>query len=492
MAPEQIRGVAVDHRADIFAFGATLYEMLSGERAFAGETAADTMTAILTKEPPELDAARLAISPALDRIVRRCLEKSPDLRFQSATDFAFALETLSSSATPTGSAIGTVPAPARSRGGRARRSAPQRWPWLRPPASPPGGIYPAAKPRGLPEFTRLTFRRGLISGARFAPDGQNIVYSAVWDSEPERIYPLRVERPRAEAQPLVDGSLIAVSPSGDMAVKLNPEQLNVFMARGSWRKCRSPAASRARCWTRWMPATSHRTGGSPFVRLVGGRVRLEFPAGTVLFESAGWISAPGFLPDGTRLVFHEHPLMDDDRGWVSLLDLRTGAVRRLTEEYGTLSGLAWAPGTETCFASGEEVICVAAAATAPARVVVRGASRLILQDIAADGACGRRIYTLHAKQGPRIRRERHGPVMEDIRADRADARRPQAVFGTIDYSILMRGLNRSPAVRLGNGFAIAFRRQRWVLRSRPPSDEIMIVPTGAGSWRTLPRGRSPP
>ncbi len=83
----------MDHRADMFAFGAVLYEMLSGERAFKGETAADTMTAILTKDPPDLDAARLSISPGLDRIVRRCLEKTPDLRFQSANDLAFALET---------------------------------------------------------------------------------------------------------------------------------------------------------------------------------------------------------------------------------------------------------------------------------------------------------------------------------------------------------------------------------------------------------------
>ena len=112
MAPEQVRALAVDHRADMFAFGAVLYEMLSGERAFKGETAADTMTAILTKDPPDLDAARLSISPSLDRIVRRCLEKTPDLRFQSANDLAFALETLSTASTSS-SAVVDVAAPAR-------------------------------------------------------------------------------------------------------------------------------------------------------------------------------------------------------------------------------------------------------------------------------------------------------------------------------------------------------------------------------------------
>ena len=94
MSPEQVRGQAVDHRADMFAFGAVLYEMLTGQRAFAGDTAADSMSAILTKDPPDLDTARLTVAPGLDRIVRRCLEKSPELRFQSANDLAFALETL--------------------------------------------------------------------------------------------------------------------------------------------------------------------------------------------------------------------------------------------------------------------------------------------------------------------------------------------------------------------------------------------------------------
>jgi serine/threonine protein kinase len=116
MAPEQARGQAVDHRADIFAFGAVLYEMLSGERAFKGANSADTMMAVLTEDPPELHAAGVSISPALDRIVRRCLEKTPDLRFQSADDLAFALETLSTTTTSSTAAI-DVTAPARHRRG---------------------------------------------------------------------------------------------------------------------------------------------------------------------------------------------------------------------------------------------------------------------------------------------------------------------------------------------------------------------------------------
>jgi len=95
MSPEQVRGQAADHRSDIFALGTILYEMLSGRRAFRRDTSAETMTAILKEDPPELSNSALQVSPALDRIVHRCLEKSPELRFQSAKDLAFALEGIS-------------------------------------------------------------------------------------------------------------------------------------------------------------------------------------------------------------------------------------------------------------------------------------------------------------------------------------------------------------------------------------------------------------
>ncbi len=94
MAPEQVRGKAADARADIFAFGAILYEMLSGKRAFHGDSPVDTMSAILKEDPPELSETNRNVSPALERIVRHCLEKNPAERFQSARDVAFNLEAL--------------------------------------------------------------------------------------------------------------------------------------------------------------------------------------------------------------------------------------------------------------------------------------------------------------------------------------------------------------------------------------------------------------
>jgi serine/threonine protein kinase len=97
MSPEQVRGQGVDSRSDIFSFGAILYEMVAGRRAFKGDSGVETMNAILKEDPPEIDATQLKVSPGMERIVRHCLEKNPANRFQSARDLGFALGALSGS-----------------------------------------------------------------------------------------------------------------------------------------------------------------------------------------------------------------------------------------------------------------------------------------------------------------------------------------------------------------------------------------------------------
>src|SRR2546428_6565280 len=119
MSPEQVRGRHVDHRSDIFSFGAVLYEMLCGQRAFHGDSAVETLNAILKEEPPELTTTNRNIAPALERVVWHCLEKSPERRFQSATDVAFALESLSGSSGVSSQTLAAVASvPARSRIGK--------------------------------------------------------------------------------------------------------------------------------------------------------------------------------------------------------------------------------------------------------------------------------------------------------------------------------------------------------------------------------------
>jgi eukaryotic-like serine/threonine-protein kinase len=218
MAPEQVRGLAVDHRADMFAFGAVLYEMLSGTRAFSGDTAADSISAILSREPPELDTARLAIPPGLDRIVRRCLEKTPELRFQSANDLAFALETLSTVSTSSGAAAVVSDTPARV---GPRRAA---WlPWtvaalalIAAAAAWSTRPGPVAREGHWAHFTRITESAGEETSPSLSPDGATVVYAARgtngWD-----IYSQRVGGRNATAiinDPQYDEGAPAFSPDG--------------------------------------------------------------------------------------------------------------------------------------------------------------------------------------------------------------------------------------------------------------------------------------
>lgn len=197
MAPEQVRGQAVDRRADIFAFGAVLYEMLSGTRAFQGETAADSMSAVLTKEPQELDLAKLAISPSVDRIIRRCLEKQADLRFQSAQDLAFALDTLSGASSTPAASGAHLAAPAAAAQAPARSS--MAWlPWSIAALALIGAAAlfvtrgSGAKSDGQwSAFTRITETAGEELEPTLSPDGNTVAFSvkvgASWDIYSQRV-----------------------------------------------------------------------------------------------------------------------------------------------------------------------------------------------------------------------------------------------------------------------------------------------------------------
>ena len=182
MSPEQVRGHRVDYRSDIFSFGAVMYEMLSGRRAFQRDSLVETMGAILSEEPDSLLASNPSLSPALERIVKHCLEKKPEDRFQSVHDVALSLDALS---------LVTVSS-------HATRT---------PSAS-------------APNFRKITFRRGNLLRARFTPDGQTVVYSAAWDGEPSELYMTRIDGRESRRLGIAKADLLSVSRSGELAVLL--------------------------------------------------------------------------------------------------------------------------------------------------------------------------------------------------------------------------------------------------------------------------------
>ena len=194
MSPEQVRGLPSDHRSDIFSFGAILYEMLNGQGAFRRGSAVETMNAILTTEPPELALESGGSSPAIERIVRRCLEKEREQRFQSARDLAFALEAMQGFS---GSGASPVAAPGRP----ARSRMAILVPVLVAVALAVGAFLgrafgPAAKVSAAAPspvlFTRLTFARGGEAQPSLSPDGRSLVYVSNAGGEQGDIYLQRV------------------------------------------------------------------------------------------------------------------------------------------------------------------------------------------------------------------------------------------------------------------------------------------------------------
>jgi serine/threonine protein kinase/Tol biopolymer transport system component len=207
MSPEQLKGQRADHRSDIFSFGAILYEMLSGKRAFRGESMAETMSAILREDPPDLSESNKTISPALERVVHHCLEKNPEERFHSASDLAFAIESLSGMATSSGQTMtdGTIATKRGELVGMSRLFDDARLAWI------VAGVFLVAlvtalglalfyfrQPSPESQVTRLSI--DLPKGASasrlnvpllaLSPDGRRLVFTAV-DSAGKRQLLLR-------------------------------------------------------------------------------------------------------------------------------------------------------------------------------------------------------------------------------------------------------------------------------------------------------------
>ena len=233
MAPEQVRGLPTDHRADIFTLGAILYEMISGRRAFAGETPADTSSAILNQEPAELSELDRDVPPSVEMVIHHCMEKNPEERFQSARDLAFALDRLSTASVATGPMTAGPSVRPRSRSGLIAVLA------LVAIVAAAAGAYlvgKGSKSDAVPSFHRLTFRNGSIRSARIAPDGQTMIYGAAWDGDPIRIFTTRPGSPQSRQLDIPDADILSVSPSGELAISvgrtfLSPNQSTGTLAR---------------------------------------------------------------------------------------------------------------------------------------------------------------------------------------------------------------------------------------------------------------------
>jgi hypothetical protein len=281
-----------------------LFEMLTGRRAFSRDTAAETMTAILREEPPELGSSASGISPGVARTVARCLEKRPDERFQSARDLAFALESSLEA-----SGVGAAPALTRSAAARHSR-------WLLLAAGIAIGAAAMwfvglrlAAPAATPSFRRLTFERGSVREARFGPDGRTVVYGAAWEADPVRTFLTRTDSTETMRLGIPDALVLSISRSGEIAVSLD-HTFEGWMGEGTL--ARAPMLGGApRPLTEHVREAEWTPDGSDLaiVRRATGFERLEFPIGRVLYQTSGYISNIRFSPSGDRIAFRRSPVV---------------------------------------------------------------------------------------------------------------------------------------------------------------------------------------
>jgi Tol biopolymer transport system component len=497
MSPEQVRGKAADPRSDIFAFGAIVYEMLSGKRAFHAESPVDTMSAILKEDPPDLAETARNVAPALERIVRHCMEKNPAERFQSARDVAFNLEALTDTSSSSRGGVHAMPEePA------ARR-------WLTPLLggllllASWAGVYRLAR-RGAvapanPTFHEVTFRNGTIWAARFAPDGQTIVYGAAWEGQPPEIFSTRFDSSDSRSVGLPASQILAISSKGEMAISLHPRSLAAFGQSGTL--ARVPLAGGAPrevidkvFWADWTP-----DGQSLAVirESMVARLHLEFPSGTVIYEPLGWVSHVRFSPSGEFLAIADHVSGGDD-GRIVIIDVH-GHIKASSSFYASVEGLAWSPnGNEVWFSAvpaGSARSIYALDFSGKERLIYRAPGGLTVQDISRTGlvlmTSDKTRITISAL-APGETRERSlswfdWSLITDMSADgKTIVFSESGEAEAANYSIFLRKTDGSPAVRLGDGgFGFLSPDGQWVISTVGAPAKLMLLPTGVGEPRQL-------
>lgn len=364
------------------------------------------------------------------------------------------------------------------------------------------GVFRA---EGHPTFKVLTFERGTLHRARFAPDGQTILFGASWNGEPFRVFQARLGSPVSRPIELPPADLLAVSRTGELAVSLDHEFPMFFGYLGVGTLARAPllggGARRLQEGTSdadWAPDGS----GLAILRREMYE-RLEYPIGKELYRQVdGHISSVRFSQDGTRIAFLDHPNISDWSGSVAVVDLRTGKIRRLSEGWQSLRGLAWsASGEEIWFTGsrGWNTILAAVRLDGRERTLLSFPADVALLDVAADG---RALLARHERIDeakvllPGEGRERDvswldGAFPADISDDGKTLLLSHRGEGSGPFfSVYLQDIERNSSVLLGEGAAQSISHDgQWAAsvisgaRSR-----ILLLPTGAGRTRSLEVG----
>jgi len=502
MSPEQASGRPLDYRTDQFSMGSILYEMATGKRAFQRGTQAETLTAIIREDTEPVGQLNASVPAPFRWIVERCLQKDPEERYASTRDLARDVRAVRehlSEAHVSGVVSGATAAAAV----RPRRR------WLSAAliaaclaAAFAGGAATARRfARTLPpSYQQITFGSGTIRTARFAPDGQTIVYSAAWDGSPIKLFLKHPSSPDSLPLELPSANLLSISPSGEMAIAIGCRSNHPGVCAGTLAKAALTGGS-PRDVADGVQEADWAPDGTTLmvVRDVGGKSRLEFPMGKMLYETSGHISYARLSPKGDRIAFLDHPFPLDDAGTVAVVDL-AGKKTTLTSKWASEGGLAWSStGDEVWFTAteaGANRSLYGATLAGKLRVVARVPGGLKLHDVAKNGR------VLLTRESPRVgvlamldgdTRERDMSFLDySFAADLTpDAKTllfdEEGEAGGANYTVFLRKSDRSPVVRLGEGNAMAISPDgRWALSMLPiPNSPFILLPTGTGDHLQL-------
>ena len=520
MSPEQLKGKDLDGRTDLFSFGVVLYEMATGVSPFRGETSAVITEAILNRAPTAPVRLNPQLPAKLEETINNALEKDRELRYQSAAEMRANLKRLQRQIGSSGASVvvdKTEPAtatvalaPAKT-GSKTNLSLPVfAFGLLLAVAATlfAGKLLFSKPPVPPPSYRQLTFRRGSIRSARFAPDGQTILYSAAWQGNPTDVFTARPEAPESRSMGLSHTQLMSVSSAAELAVLLDSKAIGTWVNMGTL--ARAPLAGGAPRdvmeqvqWADWGP-----DGNSlAVVRDFGGKNQLEYPIGKPLYQTGGWVGHPRVSPKGDLIAFLDHPTQGDDAGSVAVVDLK-GNKKTLAGEWFTVQGLAWSPdGNEVWFTAsktGTDRTLYAVTLDGKERMVLRLPGALMLLDIAKDG----RVLLMRASW----RRELIGVTDSDSKEHElswldysypadlsADGKTllfdeeggggalSYSKSGGLSYAVYIRKTDGSPAVLLGEGGARALSPDgKWVIAVTQDSPtQLKLLTTGAGEPKQL-------
>jgi eukaryotic-like serine/threonine-protein kinase len=471
MSPEQAAGRAVDFRADQFSLGAILYEMATGEKPFERQSGVEILTAIIREEPEPIAQKAPRLPAPLAWMIERCLAKDPEERYASTKDLARELETL-------------------------RRRLPGTT--ISGETAAVADVSPAER---FPSFQRLSFRRGTILAARFAPDGQTVVYGAAWEGQPCKLFSTRPQSPESSALVLPEAEILSIAPTGQMAVSLERRWAGRFIWTGTLAQAPMMGGAPREIledvqWADWGPDGT----SLAVVRRVGGKSRVEYPIGHVLHETAGWTSHVRVSPDGERVAFLDHPLQGDDGGALRSVSRSGGTVETHSDGWITAYGLVWRTSDEIWFTATRvgvaRAIWAVSLSTGRERLLARTPGELTIQDVTKDG---RALMTsdngMVGVMGiPPAQKEERDLSLLDWSLVRDISKDGKLILfdetgegGGAQHAVYVRRTDGSPAVRLGDGHGWGLSPDgRWAIsQSVATRTGLVLLPVRAGEARVV-------